>query len=140
MLKVAYQLGVQAAFDEVNVDALVKEAGKEGLLRRAWQGLKGLSPAKKTMIGAGTGLAGLGAGLALYPREEEQSTLSRVGDTAKSLLGNPQLMGGLTQMLARGAGGGAMGLTPGDESGTFPPPPEGTYPASAGVPSNYRRM
>lgn len=128
MLKIAYQLGVQAAFDEAGLGNMTKEASKAGLLRRGLNWAKG----HKTLIGGGLGLGALGTGLALYPREEEQSALSRMGDTAKSLLGNQQLMGGLTQALAGGMGGGGLGLTAGDESGTFPPSPDygqGAYPA-----------
>lgn len=140
MLKIAYQLGMQAAFDEVDVNNLVKEANKAGLLRRAWTGLKNLSPAKKTLLGTGVGLAGLGTGLALWPREEEQSALSRVGSTARDLLGNPQVMSGLTQALAGAGGGGSMGLTPGDVQ-SFPPSPDlgsqAGYQAPQGMPAEY---
>ena len=139
MLKIAYQLGTQAAFDEVNIDSLVKEATKQGILRRAWQGLKNLSPAKKTLLGTGVGLAGLGTGLALWPREEEQSALSRAGDAAKSLLGNQQLMSGLAQSLAGPGGGGALGLTAGDAQ-SFPPAPDlgaQNYQSPQGVPAEY---
>lgn len=138
MLKIAYQLGVQAAFDEVDVNDLVKQANKAGLLRRAWTGLKSLSPAKKTLLGTGLGLGALGTGLALWPRAEEPSALSRIGSTAKDLLGNQQLMLGLTQSLAGGGGGAGMGLTPGDME-TFPPAPEtgGSYPATQAMPAQY---
>lgn len=128
MLKIAYQLGVKAAFDEVDIEALTKEAAKAGLLGRAWKGLKGMSRGKQTALGVGTGLAGLGTAAALYPREEEQSALSRVGDTARGLLGNRELMMGLTQSLGGGfgGGGGGMGLTPGDME-SFPPDPQAAY-------------
>jgi len=128
MLKVAYQLGVQAAFEEAGLSDMNKEAagGKAGFLSRAWTGLKNMSPAKKALLGGGVGLAGLGAGLAAYPREDDPSVLQRVGDTAKGLLGNQELMTGLTQSLSGMGGGGGFGLTPGDGGmASFPPSPEG---------------
>lgn len=116
MLKLAYQLGVQAAFEEAG---LTKEAqGKAGLLGRAWQAAT-KTPVRKALLGGGAlGLGGLGTALALRG-EEKPSALQRVGDVARGLT-SPEVMMGLTSALAQSQGLGGLGLTPG--AGTFPPP------------------
>lgn len=118
MLKIAYQLGVQAALEE---SGLTKEAqGKSGLLRRAWQAMTKTPTRKALTAGGALGAGGLGTALALSG-EEEPSTLQRVGDVAKGLT-SPEMMIGLTSALAQSPGlQGALGLTP--QAGAFPPEP-----------------
>lgn len=121
MLKIAYQLGVQKAYDEAGLSN-EKTAGIGSLARRAWGGAT-KTPLRKALLGGGLGAGALGTGAALMAGEDEPSALQRAGSAAKDILGNKELMLGLTQSLS-GAGGGGMGLTAGDAFRSFPPDPQ----------------
>jgi len=138
MLKIAFQLGVQQALADHDVDRLTKEASKAGLARRALDFAK----ANKGLT-AGVGLAGAGAlGAGGYfggkhlLKEDEPGFLESAGDLAQGLTSDPQLMQSLlgAAMGGGGMGGGmpqgAMGLSAGGGGG-FPPSP--SYGAQMGA-------
>lgn len=101
MLKIAYQMGVQQAFSEEDVDRLVKEAQELGidLEKTAWLGALGK--------GLATGAKALGGGLSTMGRAAAGGLKAGRGMAQQTMAGGGKLLGrgGALSAGARGVGG-----------------------------------
>lgn len=113
MLKYAYAMGVQAAYDEAGVKTAAPMGPPIGGLRRLWRA--GVAtPKGRALMGAGAlglGAAGTAGAVAATRPEEPEGWASQLGSTLRGILQSPQLAQGLSA-LSGSAGTGAFGATP----------------------------